>query len=131
MRLVCWGDLAHLVTRPDTYWLVFRLPHDASTWAQGIFVSPRMNLPRLRGDEFGIYCRQTANITLGRAVPGKAVLKALLIAMRNNVLSTPWALPHVDCGRCEVHTRHGVTDAVALTGVFSIFVWLWGAPSVA
>jgi hypothetical protein len=128
MRLVEWRALAALMRLPQTYWVVFEVPRDAATSRRSLLLSPRMNLGRLRGDQFTAYTRPGANMTLARRVPGLGVLKALVVAIDALSLACPIACAHVCLTRYNIDTRHGTMSFDRLRCAFSSLIWLWGAP---
>jgi hypothetical protein len=131
MQLIAWVDLARLATESNTYWLVFKIPRDPQTWRIGIFVTPRMNLPpKIRGDEFAVNCRQSANMTLSRKIPGLAVLKVLLLAIKSNQLEVQLVLPHVQIMKYQAVTRVSTVRLADLVEMFAVLVWLWGPPNL-
>jgi hypothetical protein len=110
MRLVEWSALPGLCVLSQTYWIVFEIPRDGATWCRGLFVSSWMDIGRLRGEQYAVYTRMSANITLSSNIPGLAVFKALLCAIDDLSIPVSTNRPHVTLTRYYIDTRHGVAS---------------------
>jgi hypothetical protein len=120
--------MSDLRCAPNVFWLVFEIPGDEALWRTGLFVSPRLNMGRLRGCEFALPTQTCRNATLSRRLPGRRILKTLFRAFDVLGIARPYRSPHVDTDHAVVETIHGRMAFTALERCFVTLVWVWGPP---
>jgi hypothetical protein len=97
-------------------------------WRVGLHVTAHLNKPKLEWNTFTISTRMGKNMTLSRNLPGRIVLKAIMLATRNNGGVTTIPIPHVWMDKRDITFLTGDAKAIQLVEIFHCHIWLMGMP---